>query len=207
MWPSFETAPSVYDWANIFLIGALVVGAISTVLVVWMGNVKESQLRRDVAGLETRAAEANEMAEKERLARVKIEEKIAPRTLMQPQQERLTAKVAEFKGQRATIGAWPSNPESELLLRHIAAALSAAGWEINQGPSPFHPLWPGGVMVATTSHPRSIAAGAKLAEALNAEGIFAQSAPTISPVVGQPQLDLSDPASFRVVVVIGAKPE
>ena len=58
MWPSFETAVRLYDAANMFLIGALVVGAIATVLVVWMGNVKEEHLRRDLANTNVRAEEA-----------------------------------------------------------------------------------------------------------------------------------------------------
>ncbi len=49
MWPSFETAVWLYNAANIFLIGALAIAVIATALVVWMGNVKEEQLRRDLA--------------------------------------------------------------------------------------------------------------------------------------------------------------
>lgn len=62
MWPSFETASSVYDWANIGLICALVAGVVSTVLIVWMGNVKEGYLRRDIATTEGRAANADQQA-------------------------------------------------------------------------------------------------------------------------------------------------
>jgi len=58
MWPSFATASWVYDWANVFLIGALTVGAASTVLVVWMGNVKEEYLRRDLASTSLDATHA-----------------------------------------------------------------------------------------------------------------------------------------------------
>lgn len=58
MWPSFETATRLYDIANFFLIGTLVVGVVATALVVWMGNVKEEYLRRDLAETNARAEEA-----------------------------------------------------------------------------------------------------------------------------------------------------
>lgn len=58
MWPSFETAVWLYDSANIFLVGALAIGVISTFLVVWMGNVKEEYLRRDLSSTNARSEEA-----------------------------------------------------------------------------------------------------------------------------------------------------
>ena len=62
MWPSEEWASRVYDWANLGLIVGLVIGVISTVLVVWMGNVKEAYLPKQVAETNKSAALANERA-------------------------------------------------------------------------------------------------------------------------------------------------
>jgi hypothetical protein len=42
MWPSLETATRISDLANWALIGSLVIGVISTVLIVWMSGAKES---------------------------------------------------------------------------------------------------------------------------------------------------------------------
>jgi hypothetical protein len=56
MWPSAETASSLYDLANIGLIIGLVVGVVSTVLLVWMGNVKEGYLNRALADSRERTA-------------------------------------------------------------------------------------------------------------------------------------------------------
>jgi hypothetical protein len=42
MWPSEEWASRLFDWANIGIICSLAVGVVSTVLLVWMGNVKEA---------------------------------------------------------------------------------------------------------------------------------------------------------------------
>jgi hypothetical protein len=60
MWPSEATATTTYNIANIALIGSLVVGVVATVLVVWMGNVKESYLNQSLAqaNLETERLKA-----------------------------------------------------------------------------------------------------------------------------------------------------
>jgi hypothetical protein len=164
--------------------------------------------RNEIAQANARAAEANRKAEQERLARVKLEAKLAPRTIQQPQQQAIAGKLAEFKGQKAGLGVWPSSPETELLARELAAALTMAGWEIEYGPPPNQPLWPGGVLVCSTPHPQSVRAATKLVEALKDEGIFAQTAPLLDlPTIGPAQTDaVSDPVASRVFVIVAAKP-
>ena len=56
MWPSLKTAALLYDLANIGLIIGLVIGGISTVLVVWMGNVKGEYLNRELANSRERTS-------------------------------------------------------------------------------------------------------------------------------------------------------
>jgi hypothetical protein len=56
MWPSSETAAWLYDLANIGLIIGLVIGVVSTVLLIWMGNVKEEYLNRELAVSRERTA-------------------------------------------------------------------------------------------------------------------------------------------------------
>ncbi len=56
MWPSLKTAVWLYDLSNIGLIIGLTIGVVSTVLVVWMGNVKEENLNRDLAVSRERTA-------------------------------------------------------------------------------------------------------------------------------------------------------
>jgi hypothetical protein len=117
MWPSYETASSIYDKANIALVLGLVIGVLATALIVWMGNVKEEYLklnvgaanaaaekaRADAANANEQAAGANERAanvekhnlelqttlERERSARLKLEAQIAPRSLATAQREAL----------------------------------------------------------------------------------------------------------------------
>jgi len=88
VWPSFELASRLYDLANIAFIVSLIVGVFATVLLVWMGNVKEGFLRRDVAQAGAHAADANERAaalEKEaanaRLETENLRSQLVPRRL------------------------------------------------------------------------------------------------------------------------------
>jgi hypothetical protein len=56
MWPSFPMANHIADWANIFFIGSLAVGLISTGLIIWMANVKEGHWERARQASEERIA-------------------------------------------------------------------------------------------------------------------------------------------------------
>jgi hypothetical protein len=118
MWPSLETASRVSDVANVVLVCSLVVGVVATALIVWMGNVKEGywdadrqRSRERVAGLESgvadanaRAAEANRIAESERLARIKIEAGLASRHLTQEQHSKLVAALLASKERLPSVG-------------------------------------------------------------------------------------------------------
>jgi hypothetical protein len=115
MWPSLATASRVSDVANVALIFSLVLSVVSTCMIVWMGNVKEiywddardksgekiRELDVAVAEANVRAAEANKIAEQERLERVRIEERIAPRRLSAEQQNTLAHLFGQYPG--ATI--------------------------------------------------------------------------------------------------------
>jgi hypothetical protein len=59
MWPSLETASHIADVANVFFIASLVVGVVSTILIVWMANVKESHWDIDRRASAERIAELN----------------------------------------------------------------------------------------------------------------------------------------------------
>jgi hypothetical protein len=111
MWPSIETASRVSEVANVALVCSLAIGVVATALIVWMGNVKESywdtdrqQSRERVAGLESgvaeanaRAAEANQKAEEERLARVKIQAALASRRLTPEQSVKLSTALTAVR--------------------------------------------------------------------------------------------------------------
>jgi hypothetical protein len=108
-------------------------------------SAAQASLRASEA--DARAAEANQKAEEERLARIKIEARIAPRSMPQAQQHELTAKLAGLPKQQGTVIASPSTPESELFARVLTASLTAAGWEMEILP---------GTATATVLHPTGV---------------------------------------------------
>ena len=88
MWPSLQTASLIQFWANIFLIGALVVGVVSTFFTVWMGGIKEKYLNQDIANTmqraaiaEQKAAEVNKRAEQLRADNLALQAGVRPRRL------------------------------------------------------------------------------------------------------------------------------
>jgi hypothetical protein len=82
----------------------------------------------------------------------------------------------------------------------IGGALSFGGWEIIPETPSHMPIYPGGVVVASTETPSSIEAAAVLAAALNEAGIFAQTAPLLT-------IDTSNQDRSRVYVIVGTKPD
>jgi hypothetical protein len=135
MWPSEKFASSLYDWANIALIVALVLGAISTVLIVWMGNVKDEYLNVRLANTAERAAraeqsaaEANKVAEQERLARMKIEQQLAPRSITPSESADISHAVRAYGTVPVDIFVADPSPEAAGLTAILSAALSAGGW-------------------------------------------------------------------------------
>ena len=125
MWPSEATASRLYDIANIALIAALVVGVIATVLVVWMGNVKEGYLRRALADLGVEAGKANKEAAEAKLA---LERYKAPRILSAEQMATLSMRLKPF-GKVAFDVATEQSNETASLLAQICEALEGAGWD------------------------------------------------------------------------------
>ena len=151
MWPSLKTAIWLYDASNIGLIIGLVIGVVSTVLVVWMGNVKEEYLNRELAfsrertatlekqsyelkvavsDADARAAEANEKAEKERLARIRLEEDLAWRRLTKDDQKIVASRLAKFYGQVVTLWYGAGDKEAETLAWELATSLNSAKWKV-----------------------------------------------------------------------------
>ena len=150
MWPSLETASRVSDAANWAFIASLVVGVVSTILIVWMAGVKEEHWETDrrtsretVAKLDVavaeanaraadaglRAADANEKAEAEKLARVRIELQLAPRSISPDQREELKQKLAIFGGMRVDISAHGGTHEIVLISHILATVLRSASWQ------------------------------------------------------------------------------
>lgn len=146
MWPSLETATQVSALANWALVVSLGVGVVATLLIVWMSSVKESYWDEDrrssrerVAGLDVavadanaRAAEANRMAEADRLARVKIESGLASRRLTSEQGSKLTATLALMRGRVPSINLMLlGDKEANDFGSDLLQAIRAAGIQVN----------------------------------------------------------------------------
>jgi hypothetical protein len=97
-------------------------------------NKEAGGARQAAAGANERAARAekeaaasNEKAEQEHLARVKIEEKLAPRRLTVEQRNNVAGKLRAFAGQKSNLYAYVGDPESITLANDILAAVGRGG--------------------------------------------------------------------------------
>ena len=117
-WPSLEVASKWFDRASIVLSISLLLGFASTVVIVWLGIVKEHHwdLARDhaaerIASLELDTAKANEeiskanevaalATQKANEAALELEKFKAPRVLSPEQIDRIAEKVKQFRGVR-----------------------------------------------------------------------------------------------------------
>jgi hypothetical protein len=144
-WPSLEWAGWIFDRASFVLIGSLVIGAAATVVIVWMGIVKEHHwdLRREAAsekiatvelraaGLERQSealrkdtAEANARAAE---AQLELEKFRASRKLDTAQEARFISAVISFAGTPFDITVTLES-EPQGFAAQIAALLESAGW-------------------------------------------------------------------------------
>jgi hypothetical protein len=95
-------------------------------------NKTAESFRRDIAMANERAAEANRTAEGERLARLKIEERLADRTLTDAQVVAIANKLKPFAGQEVGFTVYWDLKEPMAIANRILAALNRAGWKYIQ---------------------------------------------------------------------------
>jgi hypothetical protein len=167
-----------------------------------------------VAELQKLTAEANQKAEEERLARVKIEARLAPRSVSPEQFAAIVSALAPFPATPISIWQAGETPEIGSVARTVLAATQAARWDANLW------TWTGvgsflGLIVATKPGATSeiTAAAEALTTALNAAGLrcVKQDWPTGSPweSVGGMHNGPQNPGPTQapIRIVIGAKPD
>jgi hypothetical protein len=139
LWPSLELASRISDFANIFFIVSLVVGVVSTIVIVWMAGVKEdwwdqdrrisaeriAELTADADSSKADIAEANARAAEAQLA---LEKYKAPRTLTTEQQRAIEEALKPFAGQQYALSVAPGN-EPAAFLCVLDGILTRAGWK------------------------------------------------------------------------------
>lgn len=230
--PSPEYADWWYDlsWKGIITFGAVAAFATAatvmfTVLQFWSDGIRDersdarqlvlesetssakaeaSRANESAAVLEKEAAALKAQAEADRLARVKIERQMAPRSITQEQQHELTARLTKHPKQTVAVIAAPSTAESEWFARVLGAPIKEAGWEteVLGGASTAMFLHPRGVIVQfRLSNPDGNAANAalELANALNEFGVLASAVP------GPMELPGLMADKFTIIVVISEK--
>lgn len=155
MWPSLETASHIFDWAGFVLIGALTLGVVSTVLIVWMGIVKEhhwddekrqsaerisineKETKRAVAESDKakegaalaneRAAEANAKALEAQLALEKFK---APRQFSPDETAKLIEFLTPFSGQEFQVTTYWEAKEPMEFTKQLVGTLMQSGWKV-----------------------------------------------------------------------------
>ena len=159
-------------------------------------NEKIIAANERIANAEQRVAEANEKAEQERLARLRIEEKLAPRSLSQTQA--LVSKLTPFAGTTVFMGNGPdSGADARPLQRQLISVLKKANWKIQaagliKGASFVEGI---GVAVAFGADKNAQDAANLLIKELADDGIVAA------------KLDASDNiAPHQITIIIGPKP-
>jgi hypothetical protein len=82
------------------------------------------------AAAQTETAKFNEIAERERLARIQLEEKLTPRWLLDGQRTSLIEKLKPFAGVTADIVLISNESEIVNLSRQISSILTDSGWKV-----------------------------------------------------------------------------
>jgi hypothetical protein len=126
-----------------------------------------------IANAELRAAEANRIAEGERLARVRIEERLAPRSLTQAQIAGLTNRLKPYSGTPVDILQFGESPEITNFRALIEQPLRAAGWNFVSSTAVGSGSLIGIAVALVEGSPKTDETTAEaLLSALNAEGIL-----------------------------------
>lgn len=145
MWPSENLASRLYDLANFGLIASLVVGVISTGIVVWMGNVKEAYSRRDLAQTreKTEKLEGENLTFRGQVAKLEIEAADAKTRELAAEKELLKLKNPRSlsseaiailrKGPhgKAIIQCLVDVPETKMFAGNLYGTLFNAGWDMS----------------------------------------------------------------------------
>ena len=168
-------------------------------------DAKAEGFRLDIAKANERAAEANRIAEQERLARRQLERRLADRVLLPQQLQAISASLSFAKGVGVDIGVLGQTLEIANLTKQIADALRAAGitvrqWDVSN-------VAGRGVLVGTKpeSGPVPLRLGTSLVETLRSFGIDAGSWKYDELTTGGLRYGPSEPMDSPVRIFVGSK--
>lgn len=101
MWPSESLASHLYNLANWGLIAGLIIGACSTIMIAWMGNIKEAYLKRDLAASHERVAHLE--SDTASLLKQLIEQGPRSHLLYGTNRDELIEELKPFAGQKVEV--------------------------------------------------------------------------------------------------------
>jgi hypothetical protein len=212
MWPSEELASRLYDLANWGLIAGLVIGVVSTIFLVWMGNAKEAHLQKRLADTNVIAALADEgAAEANRKAAALEVEALSLRLellrrgprenmLVDVTRDKLVAALKPFTGQSVEVRygldpmgyaqkvPLPTSQDVMGLADSLIEVFQDAKWSIFPAPSMSVLQGPDGisVQISDKASPATVAAAKELVKALRVVP-FTTQGPLTTPLIGMPR--------------------
>jgi hypothetical protein len=207
MWPSEEWASRLFNWANMGLISSLIVGVVSTALLVWMGNVKEAYGKITQHNFELELSKQQERTAKAERELLEERQHAANRDISPEDQNAISENLKAFAGQHGSIEIFPVTFESRFLAAQVEGILINAKWSMPPSPKlltapPITTVQ--GVGIFSTPDEQSKAAAKELFRLLAAT---AAGGVLIQP--GSPETsrtELPNPENPRVVVLVGDKP-
>lgn len=129
MWPSLSVANYIADVANWFFIDSLVVGVVSTTLIVWMSGVKEAHWEKDRTASAERIAQLNNDTEHLKSENLRLQTQLAPRSLSKEQFD----EIQTLKGKIPKVNlAVEDDLESNMFAGLLAVALQKADIIVHQ---------------------------------------------------------------------------
>ncbi len=172
-----------------------------------------AELSRQTADSNAPAAEANRIAEQERLARVQLEAKLAPRSLSTEQQARIRSELTKLAGRSVTVTFINDNFEAAAFASQIRDVFSQAKWVITQ----FSQMTPGGnglpivrgVLIMTEPPDTSVESGHAVLAALRKEEVMVDIMPFDrkgTPEQTSAWKNSKDPLDTRILVIVGSHP-
>jgi hypothetical protein len=197
---TLRAAERWYDIFNILLIVGAFVVAVATYGSIKMGSIKErfaderitaneaesarAAADSDIAKAQAaqaneRAAEANLKAEVERVARLELEARLAPRTLTGVQLQSISSKISPFAPQPFRFTSYQDDQEVRGLVEALIHVLVASGWKgvpatdflmaslvlgvtVEFAPAKEHDFGPAARTLASALHSEGIAATAQV---------------------------------------------
>jgi hypothetical protein len=161
-------------------------------------NREADKYRLQIARSNERAARAEELAEGEHLARIKIEEDVAWRTLSNRQKNEIALALKQFLGESAEIIYNANDLEGYSFASDLAEALHEAKWDVSeplavlsmrQGPVPLgtNPQLETGVMLSSTNDEASIKASDVLLLRLLSMGFDTEKSTNVPRIRARPE--------------------